>query len=717
MCREELGSQVAREGPRTRGPFFMYDFSAVRVRPSANTQSPLQSARVTSTRRRHRRHVHRFRPPRAARARRAQAAVDARRSVARDSGRRRATRRARTRRRRRPRIDGRDQRGARAQGRARGARRDRRVRGRRPHRPADAARALQHLRAAAAAARRARAHVRRVASGSTRPARVLVAGRRRGGRSRWPATIRAAGADDRRGLPAALLRQSRRTSARVAERLRARRAGRVDVVRVLPEYREFERWSTTVVNAYVTPLIDRYLGALEATLGGVAAVDHAVERRLDLRRGRARAGRAHGAVRARRPASSARGPSRAAAGFPRVISFDMGGTSTDVSLIDGAIATTTESRDRRFSGAAAGDRHPHGRRRRRIDCVRRQRRRAARRAAERRRRARAGLLRRGHRADGDRRQPAARPARSRVVSRRPHDARRRSRAPRSPRTLARQLKLGVPALAEGVVRVANANMERAIRVVSVERGHDPREFALLAFGGAGGMHACEIAERLDIGTVIVPRHAGVLSALGMLVADVDAGLLGERAAARATSCRSRELERRFAPLVAQARARARGAKGSARPRAAIERAARRALRRAVVRDHACRSTPSYRAGVRPRARPAVRLRESDAADRGRERPRDAPRASPTSRRCRSSRPARASRPRPAARPPGAVRRPRGDGGVLSLGGARARRARDADRPSSPAAKRRSSCRRISVPRRRVRERRDRRYAEPQAADD
>jgi N-methylhydantoinase A/oxoprolinase/acetone carboxylase beta subunit len=76
------------------------------------------------------------------------------------------------------------------------------------------------------------------------------------------------------------------------------------------------------------------------------------------------------------------------------------------------------------------------------------------------------------------------------------------------------------ALAHGVVRVANANMERAIRVVSVQRGHDARDFALVAFGGAGGMHACEIADTLDIATVVVPRHAGVLSALGMLLADV-----------------------------------------------------------------------------------------------------------------------------------------------------------------------------------------------------
>ena len=73
--------------------------------------------------------------------------------------------------------------------------------------------------------------------------------------------------------------------------------------------------------------------------------------------------------------------------------------------------------------------------------------------------------------------------------------------------------------AEGILRVANANMERAIRVVSVERGHDPREFALVGFGGCGGLHACEIAAELGISVVIVPQMAGALSALGMLLAD------------------------------------------------------------------------------------------------------------------------------------------------------------------------------------------------------
>ena len=96
--------------------------------------------------------------------------------------------------------------------------------------------------------------------------------------------------------------------------------------------------------------------------------------------------------------------------------------------------------------------------------------------------------------------------------------------------IARRLKLDRAAAAAGILRVANSNMERAIRVVSVERGYDPREFALVAFGGCGGLHACEIAEQLGMRTVIVPQHAGALSALGMLMADAvrdyAAGVLG-----------------------------------------------------------------------------------------------------------------------------------------------------------------------------------------------
>jgi N-methylhydantoinase A/oxoprolinase/acetone carboxylase beta subunit len=126
------------------------------------------------------------------------------------------------------------------------------------------------------------------------------------------------------------------------------------------------------------------------------------------------------------------------------------------------------------------------------------------------------------------------------------------RTRRTAQALARKLDLSVPDLAEGVIRVANANMERAIRVVSVERGHDPRRFALVAFGGAGGMHACDLARRLEIGSVLVPRHAGVLSALGMLVADVvrDYSASVLRASADLNPA---DIRRILAPLVKQAR--------------------------------------------------------------------------------------------------------------------------------------------------------------------
>jgi N-methylhydantoinase A len=83
-------------------------------------------------------------------------------------------------------------------------------------------------------------------------------------------------------------------------------------------------------------------------------------------------------------------------------------------------------------------------------------------------------------------------------------------------------ELGLDALetARGVVRVANAEMVRALRVISVERGLDPRAFALVAFGGAGGMHACALAEELGMGTILVPRAGGVLSALGLAISDL-----------------------------------------------------------------------------------------------------------------------------------------------------------------------------------------------------
>src|SRR5207237_3554604 len=81
-------------------------------------------------------------------------------------------------------------------------------------------------------------------------------------------------------------------------------------------------------------------------------------------------------------------------------------------------------------------------------------------------------------------------------------------------------KMSVEEFAAGVVRVVNANMEKALRVVSIERGHDPRAFTLVAFGGAGPLHACELARSLGIPRVLVPSLPGALSALGILMSDV-----------------------------------------------------------------------------------------------------------------------------------------------------------------------------------------------------
>ncbi len=322
---------------------------------------------------------------------------------------------------------------------------------------------------------------------------------------------------------------------RVAERLR-RDGWLVSVSsEVLPEYREFERWSTTAVNAYVSPLIDRYLGRLERELDRLGA-DGAPARR---RASGAVAGRlsimqsnggsiSSSLARAEAVRTVLSGPAAGvvgaqavarAAGFPRLISFDMGGTSTDVSLVDGRIATSTDSRigdfpvrlpviDIHTVGAGGGSIAF-------IDS--------------------GGALRVGPRSAGSVPGPVCYGAGTELTvtdanlllgrldstfflgGRMPIET---DRTLAIAKTMAREVKLTVGELAEGIVRVANANMERAIRVVSVERGHDPRRFALVAFGGAGGMHACEIARTLDIATVVVPRHAGVLSALGMLVADV-----------------------------------------------------------------------------------------------------------------------------------------------------------------------------------------------------
>jgi len=322
---------------------------------------------------------------------------------------------------------------------------------------------------------------------------------------------------------------------------------------VLPEYREYERTSTTVINAYVAPLMSRYLSNLERGLAG---------RRLRIMQsnGGVLSGEAAQALAARTVLSGPAGGVVAAfelarmAGFDRVITFDMGGTSTDVSLCPGAIQETTEGTisglplrlpiiDIHTVGAGGGSIA-------RLDA--------------------GGALRVGPQSAGSDPGPVCyghEQAQELTVT----DAnlvlgrldahhflggrmtldlpRARSRM----RSLAEALNLPLETTAWGIVRVANSNMERAIRTISVERGHDPRDFALIAFGGAGPLHACELAAALRIPRVLIPPHPGVLSALGMVLADVTKDysqtvmLPVERASAET-------LNSLFAPLYERARA-------------------------------------------------------------------------------------------------------------------------------------------------------------------
>ena len=299
---------------------------------------------------------------------------------------------------------------------------------------------------------------------------------------------------------------------------------------VLAEFREFERTATTVVDAYVTPAIEGYLGRLidrAAELGvptprimqangGIADADLVRERAVTT----VLSGPAGGVVGA---AASVRGsqssPDRN--GDERIVTFDMGGTSTDVSLVrGGTVERTTETLIDRIPirtpmvdvntvGAGGGS----------IAWI-----------------DDGGALRVGPRSAGANPGPACydRGGNEPTVT----DANVVLGYIGPETALGGELRLDVEAAetalsglaeragladarsaARGVHRVANATMTRAIRSVTVERGHDPRGFDLVAFGGAGPMHAAAMAASLEIERVIVPQPAGVLSAYGLLAAD------------------------------------------------------------------------------------------------------------------------------------------------------------------------------------------------------
>jgi N-methylhydantoinase A len=293
--------------------------------------------------------------------------------------------------------------------------------------------------------------------------------------------------------------------------------------KILPEYREYERTSTVTINAYLQPLMGSYLTRLRA---------HAPSLRVMQSSGGSISAKVAAAEPVRTilsgPAGGVVGALDVArrAGVENIITFDMGGTSTDVALCDAAgmrmtneasvagLPVAVQMMDIHTVGAGGGSIA-------RVD--------------------EGGSLRVGPESAGADPGPACYGRgdlptvtdANLVLGRfggagllggefKLDEARAREALSKLARQMSAQMgrRISATEAALGVVSVVNTNMERALRVISVERGHDPREFSLLPFGGAGGLHAVALARGLRIPRVIAPRSAGALSALGALSSDV-----------------------------------------------------------------------------------------------------------------------------------------------------------------------------------------------------
>ncbi len=321
---------------------------------------------------------------------------------------------------------------------------------------------------------------------------------------------------------------------------------------VLPEIREYERGMATWLNAWIGPRVEGYLCRLETKLPGaqVAVMQSSGETMT--------AGRA--STQAVRMLLS--GPSAGlvgaafvgrSAGCEQLLTFDMGGTSTDVALIDGEPRLTREGRigpfpvavsmvDMHTIGAGGGSMA-------RVDA--------------------GGMLQVGPESAGavpgpacygtGGREPTVTDANlllGRLVSDAFLGGRMRldvAAAREAMARLAEAMGCGLEEAALGVIRVANERMARALRVISVERGLDPRGYTLASFGGAGGLHVCALADALGMRQALVPVHAGVLSALGMLVTRPGRHLSRTRLGIL-TQLGAREIQRGLDGLVAEGRA-------------------------------------------------------------------------------------------------------------------------------------------------------------------
>jgi N-methylhydantoinase A len=290
---------------------------------------------------------------------------------------------------------------------------------------------------------------------------------------------------------------------------------------ILPEFREYERGSTVLINAYLAPKMQSYLTSLDKGLQALGSKLFVMQ---------SSGGITEAAVAAREPvrtilsgpAGGVVGAAHIAkvAGFPKILTFDMGGTSTDVALLtaDGGLRTTSEYQilgmpvavpmlDIHTVGAGGGSLASFDR---------------------------GGALRVGPESAGADPGPICygkgeRPAvtdANLILGRiepdgflgggmRLDEARTREFMTRAMGKLP-----NVETFAEGIVRVVDANMVQALRKISVEQGHDPRDFVLVSFGGAGPLHACALARALRIPKVLIPRMPGALSAYGILISDV-----------------------------------------------------------------------------------------------------------------------------------------------------------------------------------------------------
>jgi len=284
---------------------------------------------------------------------------------------------------------------------------------------------------------------------------------------------------------------------------------------VLPEYREYERGIATWLNAWVGPLVEGYIDRLRA---GTEPAEVAVMQSSGNTIEAEQAGRRAVHMLLSGPAAGLAGARFVgeAAGRERLLTFDMGGTSTDVALIDGDLRLTVEGEIGPYSiGVPMVDMHTIGAGGGSIAYVDEGR-----------------LLQVGPQSAGASPGPACYGAGGReptvtdanvVLGRLRPDAflgggmrLDHQAAVNAVERVAKPLGLSTEAAAEGIIRVANEHMAGALRVMSVQRGIDPKGLTLVSFGGAGGLHVCALARALRMGHAMVPVHAGVLSAMGML---------------------------------------------------------------------------------------------------------------------------------------------------------------------------------------------------------